>query len=185
MRCMFVCMMYVCVCVCVRVCVCVLQEFYRSIWPGHNRDNLLRQLHRTFWSCACPSVLLSSCPPVCPPPRGRGILVCVLPSVWNLRAFSLIPLFYGPILFFCLVLLLFLSSFFCYWPIHPLGLVLFKIKTLPAVTLQNLWRLLQAVSRQTYQPIYCQCGRKSVSFVQATHSLSRLSPDALTSQIDR
>ena len=50
------------------------------------------------------------------PPGGRGILVCVLPPVWNLRAFSLIPLFYGPLLFFCLVLLLFLSSFFCYWP---------------------------------------------------------------------
>ena len=45
-------------------------------------------------------------------------LVRVLPPVWNFGAFSLIPLFYGPLLCFCLVLLLFLSSFFCYWSIH-------------------------------------------------------------------
>ena len=33
-----------------------------------------------------------------PPGGGRGILVRVPPPVWNLRAFSLIPLFYSPLL---------------------------------------------------------------------------------------
>ena len=95
-------------------------RFTGSPWPREpsTRFNLLSwapHLHTslTDWNCTNRPHLRTL-----PPPGGRGILIRVLPLVWNLRAFSLIPLFYGPLLFFCLVLLLFLSSFFGYWPIH-------------------------------------------------------------------
>ena len=66
--------------------------------------------------CLCVSVrvylCMYVCMYVCMSPAGRpGFLVRVLPPVWNLRAFSLIPLFYGPLLFFCLVLLLLCHPF--------------------------------------------------------------------------
>ena len=54
--------------------------------------------------------------------EARGFLVHVLPPVWNFRAFSLIPLFYGPLLFFCIVLLLFCHPFSAIGPfICPLS----------------------------------------------------------------
>ena len=59
--------------------------------------------------------LTCSCPPPPPPPphppEGSPGISDVSPLVWNLRAASLIPLFYilSPLVFFCLVLLLFLS----------------------------------------------------------------------------
>ena len=43
-----------------------------------------------------------------PPNGGREFLMSLPPSVWNLRAFTCIPFCISPLLFFCLVLLLFL-----------------------------------------------------------------------------